>query len=244
MFANISIKNKVLFLVLIPIIFLAVISLKSISFDKDNVEKLKNLENGVILSTKISSLVHETQKERGLSAVYLSKTNAKSKNKLSSQIQLTNKKLKELNFFIKNSNIELISENTNKLLNAAIISTNKLKKIRKAVIKNEFSIKEMISYYSNLNSQFFDVISTVTKSSSSPIISKKLLAYSNFLLNKERAGLERALVARALTNDYFSNKMLISYNTLISEQNIYMKTFFKFASKESIIYSKKILNKF
>ncbi|NQY21926.1 MAG: nitrate- and nitrite sensing domain-containing protein [Campylobacteraceae bacterium] len=104
MFANISIKNKVLFLVLIPIIFLTIISLRSINFDYENVQKLKNLENGVILSTLISTFVHETQKERGMSAVYLSKINAKSKIKLSSQMKLTNEKLNELKLFIKNNN--------------------------------------------------------------------------------------------------------------------------------------------
>ena len=100
----------------------------------------------------------------------------------------------------------------------------------------------IFSNYSNLNANFFDVILEVAKSSSSPLITKKLLAYSNFLLSKERAGLERALVSRALSNDYISNKMFISYNNLISEQNMYMKSFTKFASAESISYYKKTLN--
>ena len=60
---------------------------------------LEKLGQGVVLSTKISKLIHETQKERGMTAGFLGSKGVKFKDKLSQQRELTNKQIKELNHF-------------------------------------------------------------------------------------------------------------------------------------------------
>ena len=113
MFKNMSIKNKVILLVILPIIFLVILSLKIIVIDYQKVSSLESLDMGVKLSTKISSLVHETQKERGATAGYLGSNGKKFSLKLENQRKLTNNRLKELKTFIKNNEMKDISNNLN-----------------------------------------------------------------------------------------------------------------------------------
>ncbi len=60
---------------------------------------LKKLEKVVVFSTKIGALVHETQKERGMTAGFLGSKGKKFKDKLPKQRELTNNRIKELSSF-------------------------------------------------------------------------------------------------------------------------------------------------
>jgi methyl-accepting chemotaxis protein len=74
MFENMSIKKKVILLVLFPTIFLLLFSINSISNDYKNVKLIDDLKNSVKLSIKITALVHELQKDRGASCFLYQKT--------------------------------------------------------------------------------------------------------------------------------------------------------------------------
>ena len=66
--------------------------------EKNNIEKVKKLN---ILSYKLSTLIHETQKERGASAGYLSSNGKKFAEVLPKQRKLTDSKEKQLKEYIK-----------------------------------------------------------------------------------------------------------------------------------------------
>jgi single-stranded DNA-specific DHH superfamily exonuclease len=65
-------------------------------------------------------------------------------------------------------------------------------------------------------------------------ISREITAYSNFLLSKERAGIERAIGTNTLTQDAFGEGVREKFDKLISEQNSYVNSFKYYASNESI----------
>jgi methyl-accepting chemotaxis protein len=67
-------------------------------------DNLKQLDKVIILSTKIGALVHETQKERGMTAGYLGSKGTKFQNKLPSQRNLTDNKLQDIKAFLSNFN--------------------------------------------------------------------------------------------------------------------------------------------
>ncbi|MEZ4693353.1 MAG: nitrate- and nitrite sensing domain-containing protein [Aliarcobacter sp.] len=62
-------------------------------------KNLRALDNVVILSVKIGDLVHETQKERGMTAGFLGSNGNKFKTELPTQRLAVNDKLNELNSF-------------------------------------------------------------------------------------------------------------------------------------------------
>jgi len=233
MLKNISIKAKVTLLAVIPSIFLILLAYKSIVGDYDKVEKLKRLNTGIELSIRISALIHETQKERGNTAGYLSSKGLSFSSKLKNQITQSNEKLETYHNFIKNNDMALISQNTKKLLDDVLLDINKMPSIREQVASFKLSLGQALSYYTNINTKLLNIVIEVSKISDSSVLSKQLSAYSNFLLSKERAGIERAVGSSALNKDSFSNALKMKFTNLISAQKAFMKNFLQYASEES-----------
>jgi hypothetical protein len=241
MFKNLSIKVKVLILVLLPTLFILILASKSIYTDYANVNKLGDLKNTVNLSTKISSLVHETQKERGMTAGYIGSKGKKFADTLPKQRELTNSKYAELINFLKNLDLKSIDLNIDKSLNNALSDFSKIQNSRNSITKLTLPLGKALAYYTNMNAKFLNVIIEISKISNSPEITKQLVAYSNFLLSKERAGIERAVGANTLAKDGFGKGMRVKFNNLISAQNSFMNNFLRYASSDSKDYYNKTL---
>jgi methyl-accepting chemotaxis protein len=100
MFNKFSIKVKLALLVIIPIIALTIIAGNSILSSINKLSSYSKLEVAVNLSTKISKLVHETQKERGATAGFVGSGGKKFIDILPAQRLDTDKKIKELKAFL------------------------------------------------------------------------------------------------------------------------------------------------
>ena len=71
MISKLSIKQKLIAIMLIPLIIVILLAAKLAYDSYRSLENLKSLDKVVILSTKIGALVHETQKERGMTAGFI-----------------------------------------------------------------------------------------------------------------------------------------------------------------------------
>jgi len=103
---NLSIKLKLFLIFIIPTIAL-IYQIFSAVIDKNSMVNEEHILGiSVTLATKISSLVHETQKERGVTAGYLGSKGKKFSHQLASQKKATNSKLEELKTFMSNNDLE------------------------------------------------------------------------------------------------------------------------------------------
>lgn len=241
MLKKMSIKNKIIILVVIPVLSILLLSAKIISSDSDKLEQYEHLEMGVILTTKISSLVHETQKERGATAGFIGSKGKKFNEILPKQRTLTNTRIKELKEFLSNNDTSVISKDLVITLDKSLKQLENISVIRKNVSSFSISGTKAIGYYTNMNGLFLSIAAEVSKVSSSPDITNQLVAYSNFLLSKERAGIERAVGANTLAKDGFGPGMRIKFNDLIAAQNSFMSNFLQYASPEAREFYKKTL---
>lgn len=82
-----------------------------------------------------------------------------------------------------------------------------------------------IGYYTKMNSKLLDVISYAARTSDNLEVSRNLSSYNNFLQTKERAGIERAVLATVFIKDSFPPGMLKKFITLVSEQHTYLSVF-------------------
>jgi len=240
-FNNFSIKKKLFFLLILPIIGLLYFSISQnikIYSEISDAKKIKVISN---LSTIISKLLHETQKERGFTAGFLGSNGSKFKNELISQRDLTNKRFKILLEEKSKIDLSLYSKKFNDDISLAVKRLKNISEIRRKVDSFSISSKDAIGFYTKTNGIMLDCIASIAKLTSDDKISKLLVAYSSFLLSKERAGIERAVGANTLSKDVFPNNLRIKFNTLISEQNTYMSTYIKFASEDSKKFYKNTL---
>ena len=239
---NISIDNKLLLNVLFPLITLSIISILVIMEHLDNKNRYEEFNTIVQLDAKISLLIHETQKERGASAGYLSSDTREFRKKFLDQKSMTDVKIQELHHYIEESNVrDLLLQNTDNSLTNVLAQLKKIQDIRKKIHSQDISTKEAINYYTNINKLFLNFIAQTSKQAADDKLTYSTIAYYNFLQSKDRAGIERAIGSATFANDKFAKGIKTKLESLISEQNSYMASFETLTSKELIRFKNNTL---
>ncbi|MEA3316240.1 MAG: nitrate- and nitrite sensing domain-containing protein, partial [Campylobacterota bacterium] len=227
------IKSKLMLLLALPLLGLIIISTKAMLTDYSKVQELQKLSVGVELSVKLSKLVHETQKERGATAGFIGSKGVKFRDKLPQQRVNTDKRIKELKSFLAQNDISNIDTNINSLIGNLLSNLSNISNIRSQVDSLSIQLGSALKYYTSTNGKMLIAVSNILKISQSADISVKLNAYSNFLLSKERAGIERAVGTGTIVKDKFTPAMKTKFIKLISAQDSYMSNFLIFASNDA-----------
>ena len=234
MLSRLSIKQKLNLIMLVPLVVIVSLAVK-LTLDSYGISKnLNSLDKVVVLSTKIGALVHESQKERGMTSSFIETKGEQFKTELPSQRLNVDEKLKEFNTFLSSFDKTGYSLEFTQNLDSAIKKLEELGSIRSAV--NSFSIKGFIAieYYTELNKLLLNVIGSITKLSNNAEITENLVSYMSFLLVKERTGIERAIGTNTFAKDSFAEGMKSRFYTLVAEQNAYIDSFFKVSDSKTI----------
>ena len=234
MLSRLSIKQKLNLIMLVPLVVIVLLAVK-LTLDSYGISKnLNSLDKVVVLSTKIGALVHESQKERGMTSSFIETKGEQFKTELPSQRLNVDEKLKEFNTFLSSFDKTGYSLEFTQNLDSAIKKLEELGSIRSAV--NSFSIKGFIAieYYTELNKLLLNVIGSITKLSNNAEITENLVSYMSFLLVKERTGIERAIGTNTFAKDSFAEGMKSRFYTLVAEQNAYIDSFFKVSDSKTI----------
>ncbi len=236
---NLRVKTKILLIVVLPLIAFLCLSSMIILERQHDVAQLSSFRGGVVLSTKISALVHEIQKERGASSGYLGSKGNKFGDILAKQRVLTDQKkeefLKSLEKFLKeNKNLETTEygKELKQRLDNITSLLSQIPNMRKNVDSLSVEVGQALSFYTSINTNGLEAIGIVAKLSPDSNITRELLSYLNFLLSKERAGIERAVGSNTFAKDKFGPGMYKKFITLVAEQNAYMYEFLLLASSK------------
>ena len=239
---NLNIKSKLILLLLLPILGFLILSSTQSYNEYKRYATMQKIEYIVVLATKISALVHETQKERGMTAGYLGSKGVKFKDDLPKQRDVSNIKFGDFRNYMNSLNFSLYPKDFKVKLDEVVKKFNSLNEIRTKVNSQSIEASLAIEYYTSMNSLMLDTVVSIAKLSDDEKITKSLIAYSSFLLAKERAGIERAVGANTLSRDSFGSGMREKLNNLISEQNSFLRTFSYYVSRENQEFYKKTLN--
>ena len=234
MLSKLSIKQKLILIMLIPLLVVILLAAKLAVDSFSTSKNLRSLENVVVLSTKIGALVHETQKERGMTAGFLGSSGEKFKVELPTQRINVDEKLKDLNSFLDVFNKNDYSPEFLENLNAGLKKLENLSDTRSGVTALSLNAALAIAYYTDLNKLLLNVIGSITKLSNSATVSQQLVSYMSFLLSKERAGTERAVGTNTFAKDSFGVGIKAKFYTLIAEQDAYMDSFLKVSNSKIV----------
>jgi len=227
-----TIKQKLFVILGMVTLYVSVNIVNSVidTYDKKtNLEKVDSLNK---LSAKLSHFIHETQKERGASAGYLGSKGTKFTTILPKQRLLTDEKLKELNSFESSMNFNNFSQDLKNEITEVKNLSAQIPDIRAKVSGQTISVKDSVSFYTNLNTHILNVVSLTAKLAQTSELSKGLSAYSNFLKSKERAGIERAVMSATFANDKFADGILAKWIKLMTEQESYADSFLSITNQD------------
>ncbi len=232
---RLNFSKKLYVLLAVPVFALAVYTIVTFFHTYLDVNKYDKVRQLTDLSVKVSDVLHETQKERGLSAGYLGSRGQKFKKQLSVQRQKTDTKIKALQtFWTTLADNGVADETMTHQIEEVFHYLHALAEIRSSVDALALTPKKLIQLYSKANTAMLDSIVEIIEHIEDPTITNELNAYFNFLQAKERAGIERAVGTGTLARGSFEEGMQVYFIQLIAEQQALLKNFRYFAAKEIV----------
>ena len=240
-FSKLTVRNQLLSLLgimgLVMIVFSGIVL-----FERGN-SYLENrtLEEIVTFSVEASAFVHESQKERGMTAAFTKSGGKKFAAELPVQRKVTNEKKESFLAYTEASNIRQISDGLTRSVDSALSAVGKMDSTRSRIDSHSIAPKDAIGFYTNLNADLLSAIASALNESKDSEILIQLFSYVNFLQGKERAGIERAVATAAFSNQ-FSVAIIQKLNILIAEQKTYLDVFQGLALPEQIEFFKSALN--
>ena len=158
------------------------------------IQEMENAVKLVNLSTTLSSYIHEQQKERGATAVFITSEGRTFRAELTAQRKLTDEKRAVVRDTYQQALGLADGELTEKI---RIVSDkmSRLDKLRSRVDSLRISRPEAIAEYTSINTDLIDIIGGFAHHLEDPQLSKDILLFSSFLAGKDHSGIERALGA-------------------------------------------------
>lgn len=175
-------------------------------------------EYNAFLSHETLSVVHEVQKERGLTAGYIGSQGTRFKSELNQQRKLVDEAMQTLK--AQRSNWQL-SDDMVIAYKEFISPFNKIADTRRAVDSLSLPLSNALKYYTGINSSGLHIVIMASKLSTNQIISAELFSIYNFSYTKESAGIERAVLANVFSADEFSPQLRIKHTELVTKQDVF-----------------------
>ena len=227
-----SIKRKLVLVLALVIGFLAFNMVQALRDSLAQKARLEQTATLVGLSEKLSLFIHETQKERGMSAGFIGSAGKKFGDTLPKQRGLSDETLKGLNHYIDTMGLSSFPKALQDEIASLRGDIAQMKTIRTKVDKLEIGMKEGIAFYTDMNAKIVKVTDLVAKASEVAELVKVLSSYSNFLKLKELAGIERATLSGTFASNTFAPGIFGRWNGLMASQNAYTDTFLAFATED------------
>jgi len=231
-----SLKYKILLIAIIPLFLVVYFSVNNVLEKSEILKDVEDLRELSQLSIRISAYVHEMQKERGATGVFMGSEGIEFANELVEQRALTDTKRDDLDELLKNFEIQKSDEEFQRTFNDAFDMYDRLNEHRLNVDHQTISDEEGIGFYTIHNALMLDVIHLISKTSSNAEIATIISAYVSFLEGKEQAGVERAVMSNTFAADVFAPGIFNYFSELVAAQDTYFDSFLWYASEGQISY--------
>jgi len=241
MLNQMSIKTKMLLMVFIPALVIFILLSMSSMNNYSKVQELEKIKQATILATKISAMVHNTQKERGASAGYVGSKGKKFIDTMPNIRKDTDATRAEMEDFYKSMDFSVYPQAMQDQMKDAMHRLSQLNATRSSISSLAYNVPQTVGYYTPLNGAFLDTIAYIAKMSSDKDMSTSLNAFTNYLYSKERAGVERAVMTGTFAKNSYPSGFYAKFVKLMSQQDTYMKRFLFLTSQDNASFYKKTL---
>ncbi|GIU06234.1 methyl-accepting chemotaxis protein [Shewanella sp. c952] len=236
---NLSLKYK-FFIVIAPSLFASIVFGALYAHEQ---YKLTNQLDQVLVLSELaaanSSLVHEIQKERGMSAGFIGSKGQAFQIKLPAQQRDSDELIRTFKLFLESNTLpnEFITE-----IRRANALIEQIPDVRRQVQALSISVADEVAFYTELNKELLSIVDLTAKQGANQQIAIKAAAFSAYLQMKERAGIERAVLSSTFGNDTFKAGAYRHFVTLVSEQEAYQERFLALTDPQNYSDYQRIMN--
>jgi len=224
-------KIKLSLLFLFPLLISVSAALFQIDKLTNRASQLANLDRLTNLTIEISHLIHNLQKERGYSGVFIASNGTKFASELRKQRQLTKISKSHIYKLLASKSFTTNAKFKDRLKS---FSTHlaKIGQIRLQVENLAIDEAKAIQFYSQLNYKLLDVVTTIVQLTVDSELTQAFSAYTLFLKGKESAGIERAKFSVVFARGHFLDNEYKELVMLELEQELFFHEFAGHTSDE------------
>jgi len=221
-----TLKGKLLSLVSVPLACMTLLAV-NVSLDKFvQAGETSSLKRLVDVSASIGAVVHELQRERGMTAGFIGSKGANFADQLPKQREDVDKRKAELDAQL----ARLAGSPVEPKLTAALGEVARLAEVRQQSTALGITASQAIDRFSAAIRSLLGIVGEMPTLSSDARISQMAAAYSSMLQAKEAAGQERAILANAFGADRFSPEILRRFVAVSATQDTWLRAFDFYAS--------------
>ena len=227
---NSRIGTRVALALCLPVAGLIALSIWILTGYVNTVSHMTQLRNLVDLVPATSALIHNIQRERGLSASFIGTGGTRFGERLTEQYQVTDARRKK--FY---ETLDQLDPDHNglKITKRLLRIEDRLKQLdhwRGAVKINTLPVVIMAENYGGLIDDLIEIIDEIRPYGTTPEISRTIATHSRIARAKESAGIERGVGAAGFAAGRFDLASHNRFSQMIERQKLYLKEFEIFAS--------------
>ncbi|TBR43807.1 chemotaxis protein [Marinomonas agarivorans] len=204
---------------LLPTVVLLLMTLVMLITSFANYNDARHTYDNAKLVTFTSALVHELQKERGMTAGFIGSKGQKFAKEILEQRANVDDKYKRLMDYIPGHDFNKVTAGT---LDEFQNHLSDLEQTRSRVTDLSLELRRAISYYTKANSILLHLNSVLANSASNTEGMRMLNTLYNLAYTKEQSGIERAVLSNAFGAKQFTEASYDLFNTLLTKQRVYM----------------------
>ncbi|WFW83973.1 methyl-accepting chemotaxis protein [Citrobacter braakii] len=182
--------------------------------------QMENIAQLTALARSAGNVVHELQKERGMSVGFLGAEGKTFKDELTAQRALTER---EIEVFVRSLSDTALPEgdaaNSVTTFKKNILS---LATIRENVTRLGLPASDVVKFYTNVIADVLSFVGRLGQLTDSGEMANAFAAYYNLLNLKEQAGIERALLSNIFSSGHFAEGQLHQLSDVVSKQNVWL----------------------
>ncbi len=204
-------------------------SSKYVSEKYSDLQHSETLTQTIYFAKYASQLIHELQKERGLSSGYLGDEYLKFTDSLKQQRLLTDSAYSKFLLSLPHSRVsnnELFSSK----IKTVLLQLEKLSKYRIHIDTRDISFYKEVSFFSSTINALISSIPHLSSSYTSIRISNNMESLFNLINMKEYAGIERAFLSNIFSKDSITPEQYKDFQKLVIKQKIHYDAFLDYAS--------------
>jgi methyl-accepting chemotaxis protein len=229
---GLRIMPRVLLALLVPSLGLLLAASIIVAERAETVGEMRRLSALVGLTTQVSKLVHELQKERGASALFLGSRGEKFARELPAQRQLTDAQRRALDAYLAGFDTSTGGSRLAAILEDARSRLARLEAIRRDVSDLKIQPAESSAYFTPTIARLLDSGLEISQLASNTEITRALSSYESFVQGKERAGQARAAGAVGFAGGRFTLPQYRQFAGVNAAEETYFTLFASNATKE------------
>ncbi|ELY2507969.1 nitrate- and nitrite sensing domain-containing protein [Cronobacter sakazakii] len=188
----------------------------------DTEQQMRNVEEVTRLAKSAGDVVHELQKERGLSAGYLGSRGAQFSRELTAQRARTDSALAAFNAAMKNTDEESLKGSVGEAIRAFRQRVSMLDDTRQQITALSVPAPQGVAFYTDTISTVLELVGRSTRLSHAGVIVNQMVVYYSLLSMKEQAGVERALLSGIFFADRFADGQLARLSEVVGKQQAWL----------------------